>query len=55
MTEKLIVLEGVDPAEFYGLYDVNLEKNKDKISETQSHRPRFDPQNHGRRERNQPV
>lgn len=25
MTEKLIVLEGVDPAEFYGLYDVNLE------------------------------
>ena len=28
MTEKLIVLEGVDPAEFYGLYDVNLEKIK---------------------------
>ncbi|HJB84238.1 MAG TPA: PhoH family protein [Candidatus Alistipes merdigallinarum] len=25
MTEKLIVLEGVDPAEFYGLYDANLE------------------------------
>ena len=31
MTEKLIVLEGVDPAEFYGLYDVNLEKIKTKF------------------------
>ena len=31
MTEKLIVLEGVDPAEFYGLYDTNLEKIKTKF------------------------
>ena len=31
MTEKLIVLEGVDPAEFYGLYDANLEKIKTKF------------------------
>ncbi len=31
MTEKLIVLEDVDPAEFYGLYDANLEKIKTKF------------------------
>ena len=31
MTETLIVLEGVDPAEFYGLYDANLEKIKTKF------------------------
>lgn len=32
MTEKLIVLEGVDPAEFYGLYDANLEIIRTKFT-----------------------
>ena len=28
MTEKVILLEGIDPVEFYGLADANIEKDR---------------------------